>query len=68
MDWISVKERLPEDDNEVFVVTRSKKGQRNVDKGYYLPEDGRFVHRGTAEVTHWIPLPKLPEPAKEVCR
>ena len=51
----------PLDDAEVFICTRSKNGNRNIDKGYYLAEDGRWVHRGTAEVTHWMPLPSLPE-------
>ena len=44
-DWISTKDRLPEEGQEVLVSTKSKNGQRNVDKGYYLPEESRFVHR-----------------------
>lgn len=59
-DWISVKDRLPEEGQEVLVSTKSKNGQRNVDKGYILPGKNRFVHRGTAEVTHWMPLPEPP--------
>lgn len=59
-DWISTKDRLPEEGQEVLVSTKSKNGQRNVDKGYYLPEESRFVHRGIAEVTHWRPLPEPP--------
>ena len=59
MKWISVRKSVPADQEEVLVCTRSKKGLRNIDKGYH---DGkRFVHRGTAEVTHWMPLPDLPE-------
>ena len=63
--WISVNLGVPSDGRDVLVVTRSKKGARNIDKGYYIlydvPGGGRWVHRGTAEVTHWMDLPKLPE-------
>ncbi len=48
-DWISVKDSLPEEGQEVLVSTKSKNGQRNVDKGYYLPEKSRFAHRGKKE-------------------
>ncbi|MDD6642708.1 MAG: DUF551 domain-containing protein [Firmicutes bacterium] len=57
--WISVKDRLPETEDEVLVLTMSKNGNINVDKGYFA--NGRFVHRGRAEVTHWMPLPEPPE-------
>ena len=58
-EWISVKDRLPEDQEEVLVCTRSKNGVRNIDKGYMAID--RFIHRGRAEVTHWMPLPKPPK-------
>ena len=58
-EWISVEDELPEDQEEVLVCTRSKNGIRNIDKGYMAID--RFIHRGRAEVTHWMPLPKLPE-------
>ena len=57
--WNNVKYLVPENENEVFVCTRSKNGSRNIDKGYYT--DGRWAHRGTAEVIYWMPLPELPE-------
>lgn len=57
--WISVKERLPETEDEVLVLTMSKNGNVNVDKGYFA--NGRFVHRGSAKITYWMPLPELPE-------
>ena len=60
-EWISVDDELPEDPEEVLVCTRSKNGIRNIDKGYMAID--RFIHRGCAEVTHWMPLP---EPPKEV--
>ena len=60
--WISVKDKLPETEEEVLVFTVSKTGNVNVDKGYLL--NGRFVHRGSAVVTHWMPLPAPPEEDK----
>lgn len=57
--WISVHDRLPEDQEEVLVCTRSKNGIRNIDKGYMAID--RFIHRGRAEVTHWMPLPNPPK-------
>lgn len=34
-------------------------GVRNIDKGYMAID--RFIHRGCAEVTHWMPMPEPPE-------
>ena len=59
MEWISVRDRLPEDQVEVLVATRSKNGVRNIDKGYLAID--HFIHRGRAEVTHWMPLPEPPK-------
>ena len=61
MAWISVEDRLPDNESDVLIVTRSKNGARNIDKGYYIPVAERWAHRGTAEVTHWQPLPDLPD-------
>ena len=58
-EWISVRDRLPEDQVEVLVATRSKNGVRNIDKGYLAID--HFIHRGCAEVTHWMPLPEPPK-------
>ena len=58
-EWISVKDKLPEDQVEVLVLTRSMKGMRNVDKGYWSID--HFIHRGRAQVTHWMPLPNPPK-------
>ena len=60
--WISVRDRLPEDQVEVLVATRSKNGVRNIDKGYLAID--HFIHRGRAEVTHWMPLPEFPKEEK----
>lgn len=60
-EWISTENEIPPDSTEVLVLTRSKNGSRNVDKGYWEPKQQRFVHRGTAQVTHWMPIPEMPE-------
>ena len=57
--WISVTEKIPPDQEEVLVLTRSKNSVRNVDKGYWAID--HFIHRGRAGVTHWMPLPEPPE-------
>ena len=60
-EWISSKNLVPDREKEVLICTQSKNGTRNIDKGYFIPNESRWVHRGTAEVTHWMPLPRLPE-------
>ena len=57
-EWISVADKIPPDQEEVLVLTKSKNGVRNVDKGYWAID--HFIHRGRSEVTHWMPLPKPP--------
>ena len=58
-EWISVADKIPPDQEEVLVLTQSKNGVRNVDKGYWAID--HFIHRGRSEVTHWMPMPELPE-------
>lgn len=54
-DWISVKDRLPEQYTDVIVFTKS--GTITVD---YVDENGDFYYYGEY-VTHWMPLPQKPE-------
>lgn len=57
--WISVNKRLPEDDERVLVVCRTKKGVQTVNLAYYW--NGTWHGQGSmAGVTHWMPLPTLP--------
>lgn len=61
--WISVADRIPVEEEVVLVATKSKNGSMNIDKGYVL--DGRWIHRGTAKVIFWQPLPELPKEGTE---
>lgn len=59
--WISVGERLPEDDG--YVLCHCNDGSPDVVCMYY--DDGEFVtpelDNITHIVTHWMPLPQSPE-------
>jgi len=62
MEWISVKERLPEKEQDVLFFDRGK-----VYSGYYYfekfcpyPCDDCFKSK-QSKVTHWIPWPKAPK-------
>lgn len=56
-EWILPREELPPDGEEVLVLTQSKKGVRNIDKGYWAID--HFIHRGTAQVIGWMRLPDM---------
>ena len=60
MDWISVKERLP----EIFVdtIVFYANGTISIECRY---SNGWIMERKCGPVTHWMPLP---EPPKEVSR
>lgn len=59
--WISVDERLPEDDKDVLVFVPAEK-KYSVWPGYLY--NGAWIwcdgHRITQQVTHWRPLPAPP--------
>ena len=57
-EWRNARTETPDDQVEVLVCTRSKNGTRNIDKGYWSID--HWIHRGRAEVTHWMPLPPFP--------
>ena len=58
MDWISVKDRLPEEKQRV-IVRCSKVGTTVgwILWGKWMTDLGR----GCSDVTHWMPLPKPPK-------
>ena len=54
-DWVSVKDKLPEQYTDVIVFTKGS--TIAVD---YVDENGDFYYYGQ-NVTHWMPLPEPPE-------
>jgi hypothetical protein len=56
--WIPVSERLPEGSHTYIVSDR-----KNVSTAFYNKQTGNFVFPdgSYATVTHWMPLPPLPE-------
>lgn len=64
MEWISVKDRLPEDGHLYLVYDdiNERIGIREFNRTYFMSidsdgEDGLY----TGSITHWMPLPELPE-------
>ena len=80
MEWISVKERLPELDEYVLIYWQLKKGKKEEDGFYDMIEIASLdsiTHRkdqvstewkdkeyNGKEPTHWMPLPKPPKQFK----
>jgi Protein of unknown function (DUF551) len=71
MEWISIKDQLPDTSNEVFVY-KYYLNQEYGEDGYFgeyfstpafLTIDSffRYGWSGGGVVTHWMPLPKPPE-------
>ena len=72
-EWISVKERLPDDekDGETVLAVVSGKPHENITLCYALMTAGYFPGEGwvvneypeweNPTITHWMPLPKPPE-------
>lgn len=57
--WIRSEDRVPETDGYVLCCTRTKAGQKSVVRGYHA--DGRWCCGMNSNVTHWMPLPEVPE-------
>jgi hypothetical protein len=53
--WISVKDRLPKNDDEVLVSTRLK----NIGIGWW--DSYWRSDLSVKEITHWMPMPAPPE-------
>lgn len=64
-DWISVEDRLPEEDEDVlgYVIGRNVDAPAVV---FYWSEEEGWFSNGARDlnVTHWQPLPDAPEDKK----
>lgn len=60
MDWISVKDRLPDERRRCLIY-----GEKHIGIGNYVEpfwyEDEWDRGYGCPEITHWMPLPKPPK-------
>lgn len=56
-EWISVKDRLPDEDVRVLVYLDSDRSYTKIDTDRRF--EGKWVRWGY-DVTHWMPLPELP--------
>ena len=65
--WISVKERLPQKENEMVLVTDGLTVITGFRNWMFRLEDGKVytpglkMGGGSMEVTHWMPLPEPPK-------
>ena len=60
-EWISVEDRLPEDNDEVLTFSLGEVFVTRYWKltSQWLASDARATH--LAKVTHWMPLPEPPK-------
>ena len=61
-EWISVEDRLPEEDTRVLVHLNTKPMVYDTDRRL----NGKWV-RWNSNVTHWMPIPELPK-GEKICR
>lgn len=63
-DWISVKDRMPEEGVEVLVYGDIYLNRKGADVDFVDRESGNFFYYDEGEITHWRPLPEPPESAE----
>lgn len=64
MNWISVKDRLPDDDGEVLAVSFGEVLIANYFNGWFRyieDEDGNLIPTDDIDVSYWMPLPEPPK-------
>ncbi len=61
-NWISVDERLPENEDDVLVFVDYGGVQTKIEQAYYFEKDWYWLNDSyiVYKVTHWMPLPKPP--------
>ena len=60
IEWISINDRLPDNDDEVLVAWEDQYGG-GVTTDYYAPSAGRWGMVEKNTYSYWAPLPKRPE-------
>lgn len=62
MEWISVKDRLPEKRKDVLCLFQDNTRIRNRIEISWVDSVGCFLYEAIyGEVTHWMPLPEPPK-------
>ena len=62
-EWISVKDRMPEEGVDVLVYGYIYLNRKGADVDFVDRESGNFFYYDEGEVTHWRPLPEPPKSA-----
>lgn len=62
-EWISVEDRLPQEEIRVLVAIKSERSYTEIDTDRII--NGKWV-RWSNDVTHWQPLPELPKMKGEI--
>jgi Protein of unknown function (DUF551) len=70
MDWISVKDRLPDEETAHVLLRIDRVDEQSTwDIGLYEHVDKRWINRLSQRyactITHWQPLPEPPSPGEE---
>ena len=60
-EWISVKDRMPEEGVDVLVYGDIYLNRKGADVDFVDRKSGNFFYYDEGEVTHWRPLPEPPE-------
>ena len=65
MEWISVKDRLPDDETPILLKLEKEILKSNMHSGYYKEGKPFIVASVFAfdapKITHWMPLPEPPK-------
>jgi len=65
--WISVMERLPPAEKEVYVTDGEYIGRANLLDEVFPGDRPCWSYSGLGEITHWCEQIPLPQPLKEEC-